>query len=264
MPSRVTHARIVGDDTNPGRDRGVIIYGDERQKAEIKVTASTDVTFLPTRSPCCESHWMSGKTEHTVKPATQPFRRSFSRHAHIITTRRTRRPLAITPRVSTSSPFDTKDYWEKRLATSTDLSTVGYAGLGKPFNQWMYRLRRRVFLRTVTPLVVEEDLNTVLDMGPVRDSISTAGMSFGQVTSASVTSRTSPLHDSDGAERRIVERAASPADRRHMDAGAGRTRGTNRPVHHNSASEGRRAVRRTRRKRRICAARGESGDVRAV
>jgi SAM-dependent methyltransferase len=67
--------------------------------------------------------------------------------------------------VSTSSPFDTKDYWEKRFASSTDLSTVGYAGLGKPFNQWMYRLRRRVFLRTVTPLAADVDLNTVLDVG---------------------------------------------------------------------------------------------------
>jgi SAM-dependent methyltransferase len=64
-----------------------------------------------------------------------------------------------------TSPFDTKDYWEKRFATSTDLSTVGYAGLGKPFNQWMYRLRRRVFLRTVTPLAAKENLHVVLDVG---------------------------------------------------------------------------------------------------
>lgn len=45
--------------------------------------------------------------------------------------------------------FVPKKYWEHRLAQTFDLHGVGYLGLGRDFNTWMYKLRARVFDRTV-------------------------------------------------------------------------------------------------------------------
>jgi SAM-dependent methyltransferase len=53
-------------------------------------------------------------------------------------------------------------YWERRLADSGSLGAVGWLGLGEPFNAWMYRVRRRLFLRRVRPLVNAPE---VLDIG---------------------------------------------------------------------------------------------------
>lgn len=41
--------------------------------------------------------------------------------------------------------FIPKNYWEQRLERTFDLHGVGYLGLGRSFNEWMYRLRARVF-----------------------------------------------------------------------------------------------------------------------
>ena len=59
-----------------------------------------------------------------------------------------------------------RDYWEQRLATHEGLAGVGYIGLGKAFNGWMYRARRATFLRHVRPLIapVAGGLD-VLDIG---------------------------------------------------------------------------------------------------
>ena len=38
-------------------------------------------------------------------------------------------------------------YWESRLAERFSLEGVGYTGLGKSFNEWMYRVRRAVVRR---------------------------------------------------------------------------------------------------------------------
>ena len=63
-----------------------------------------------------------------------------------------------TPAVS--SP---RAYWEQRLDDRYSLAGVGYIGLGEGFNRWGYRARRRVFLRTVRPVV--RPGARVLDLG---------------------------------------------------------------------------------------------------
>ncbi len=61
--------------------------------------------------------------------------------------------------------FDPRAYWEQRLERSTGLEGVGFVGLGQSFNAWMYRVRRRVFLRTVREHMTDPRQATVLDVG---------------------------------------------------------------------------------------------------
>lgn len=61
--------------------------------------------------------------------------------------------------------FDPRVYWEKRLAGTSGLQGVGYLGLGQAFNQWMYRVRRKVFMRTVRRHVPTPSDLCVLDTG---------------------------------------------------------------------------------------------------
>ena len=42
---------------------------------------------------------------------------------------------------------------------------VGWLSLGEPFNRWMYRVRRHVFLRTARPLIAGRPTAAVLDVG---------------------------------------------------------------------------------------------------
>lgn len=42
---------------------------------------------------------------------------------------------------------DPAKYWEERLARGATIENVGYRGMGRYYNQWMYRLRRRLFLQ---------------------------------------------------------------------------------------------------------------------
>jgi SAM-dependent methyltransferase len=57
-----------------------------------------------------------------------------------------------------------RSYWEGRLSDAYSLDGVGWRGLGEPFNQWMYRVRRRLFLRRMRPLV-QGRAPDVLDVG---------------------------------------------------------------------------------------------------
>ena len=61
--------------------------------------------------------------------------------------------------------FSARDYWQSRLSQSYSLQGVGYQRLGKSFNQWMYRVRARVFLRLARRLGVDWRRATVLDVG---------------------------------------------------------------------------------------------------
>lgn len=63
------------------------------------------------------------------------------------------------------SGFDPKNYWEQRLASSTGLEGVGYLGLGQPFNEWMYRVRRWNFKRFVSHHMPQRAQRAVLDVG---------------------------------------------------------------------------------------------------
>jgi SAM-dependent methyltransferase len=61
--------------------------------------------------------------------------------------------------------FDPRAYWEERLEGTFSLGGVGWLGLGEPFNRWMYRVRRRVFARTVRKAGVDVRSARVLDVG---------------------------------------------------------------------------------------------------
>lgn len=63
------------------------------------------------------------------------------------------------------SEFDAKAHWEEVLGADAGLAGVGYRGLGEPFNRWMYRVRRRVLLRALRPLVGSLPSRSVLDIG---------------------------------------------------------------------------------------------------
>lgn len=57
------------------------------------------------------------------------------------------------------------EYWEKRLAENPGLSGVGYLSLGESYNEWLYRIRRRVFLRSCRSLHADWRDARVLDIG---------------------------------------------------------------------------------------------------
>jgi SAM-dependent methyltransferase len=68
-------------------------------------------------------------------------------------------------RVTVTASFDPRAYWEERLGRRPGREGVGHAGLGEGLNGWMYRVRRRVFLRAVTPLMDSLPSWSVLDVG---------------------------------------------------------------------------------------------------
>jgi SAM-dependent methyltransferase len=63
------------------------------------------------------------------------------------------------------SAGQSREFWEQRLDEDWTLSGVGYQALGRPFNTWMYRVRRAVFLREVSALKLSLSTAQVLDVG---------------------------------------------------------------------------------------------------
>ena len=61
--------------------------------------------------------------------------------------------------------FDPRAYWERRLGERYTLDGVGWVGLGTAFNALVYRLRRRLFLRTVRRVLPRREAARVLDVG---------------------------------------------------------------------------------------------------
>lgn len=61
--------------------------------------------------------------------------------------------------------LDTKQYWEDRLTRDYSLGGVGWSGLGRGFNSWMYAVRRRVFARVVRAHVPLSSRARILDVG---------------------------------------------------------------------------------------------------
>jgi SAM-dependent methyltransferase len=61
--------------------------------------------------------------------------------------------------------FSARDYWQSRLSQSYSLQGVGYQRLGRSFNQWMYKVRARVFARVASRLGVDWSRARVLDVG---------------------------------------------------------------------------------------------------
>jgi len=61
--------------------------------------------------------------------------------------------------------FDPKKYWEDRLTQSYDLAGVGCLGLGVNYNRWLYRVRSRVFDRTIKSLPLDVSKSRIIDIG---------------------------------------------------------------------------------------------------
>jgi len=62
-------------------------------------------------------------------------------------------------------PFSPKAYWENRLTQKWGLHGVGHISYGQPYNEWLYRARKRVFLQQVRQLPVCFPEAKVLDVG---------------------------------------------------------------------------------------------------
>jgi len=61
--------------------------------------------------------------------------------------------------------FVAKEYWEKRLSEKWSLEGVGHVSYGRPYNEWSYRIRKKVFLRQVCALPLDFRQVSVLDVG---------------------------------------------------------------------------------------------------
>jgi SAM-dependent methyltransferase len=61
--------------------------------------------------------------------------------------------------------FDAASYWEDRLRGNVSVEKVGFLGLGKNYNTWLYRVRSAVFRRTVGALNLDLPNSSVLDIG---------------------------------------------------------------------------------------------------
>lgn len=66
---------------------------------------------------------------------------------------------------TTDNEFNARAYWEERLSSDYSLGGVGYHGMAESYNRWMYRVRRRVFLRTAARLWNRPGEIQVLDVG---------------------------------------------------------------------------------------------------
>jgi SAM-dependent methyltransferase len=61
--------------------------------------------------------------------------------------------------------FDPRSYWDSRHAKRYGPESVGYAGLGVPFNEWMYRVRGNVVAREIRRAHIDLSSRDVLDIG---------------------------------------------------------------------------------------------------
>lgn len=61
--------------------------------------------------------------------------------------------------------FDPRAFWEKRHTSTYGPESVGYAGLGVPYNEWMYRVRRHVVERQLRKSHIDLSKRDVLDIG---------------------------------------------------------------------------------------------------
>ncbi|MEY9213165.1 class I SAM-dependent methyltransferase [Thermobifida halotolerans] len=64
-----------------------------------------------------------------------------------------------------TSQDERRAFWEERLAADWTETGVGYRALGRPFNEWMYRVRREVFLERAGALDMDLTRARVLDVG---------------------------------------------------------------------------------------------------
>lgn len=65
-----------------------------------------------------------------------------------------------------TTPYDPSVYWSNRLAEDGGLEAVGWQGLGAAYNGWLYRQRRRVFLRALGDAGQRQPAPRVLELAP--------------------------------------------------------------------------------------------------
>lgn len=58
--------------------------------------------------------------------------------------------------------IDPKDHWEKILAENYGLHGTGYLSLGKKYNNWLYKIKSKTFLRALRSLELRDP--TILDV----------------------------------------------------------------------------------------------------
>lgn len=58
-------------------------------------------------------------------------------------------PFPSDCRTTEAKAFDTEEYWQNRLTRTYDLDGVGFTGMSRSYNRWLYRVRRSNFLRIV-------------------------------------------------------------------------------------------------------------------
>jgi SAM-dependent methyltransferase len=63
------------------------------------------------------------------------------------------------------APFDAGEYWENRLKAYPGLCGVGNTLLGSAYIEWLYKMRRSVFLRLMHSLDFDYRASSVLDIG---------------------------------------------------------------------------------------------------
>ncbi|MGA7900741.1 MAG: hypothetical protein WCA39_17985 [Nitrososphaeraceae archaeon] len=61
--------------------------------------------------------------------------------------------------------LNSKDFWAGRLKENFGLHGTGFQGLGRRYNEYMYKVRRRVFLQRIRRLNIEYANVNVLDIG---------------------------------------------------------------------------------------------------
>ena len=61
--------------------------------------------------------------------------------------------------------FDPRSFWDSRHTQRYGPESVGYVGLGVPYNVWMYRVRARVVSRQLRKSHVDLSTRDVLDVG---------------------------------------------------------------------------------------------------
>lgn len=67
--------------------------------------------------------------------------------------------------LATKTENSLERYWENRLSANWGVEGVGYYGLGRPYNTWLYRIRKLVFLRQMKSLIEDFSDLSVLDIG---------------------------------------------------------------------------------------------------
>jgi SAM-dependent methyltransferase len=69
------------------------------------------------------------------------------------------------PKSIDSGPSSLKDYWESRLKENFGLHGAGYIGLGRSYNNWLYKVRRKVFISRIKSMRLDFSDNDILDVG---------------------------------------------------------------------------------------------------